>query len=231
MGKLSKEEIETREQAVVNAGLDATDARDWYKRFNTHVNNADKRGLQSHLTFDAYMRKVQEAGITDPNQLGSYSGQFHLGRIGDVGDYSTNNCRFITSNQNHQEAVANGCMNSFYDSLRGSTKDTSERAKKISEAHTGRTKETHQYLAERSESQRGRSKETHAYLAEKGPKISESKAKTFVLTAPDGTVHEGKHLSKFCEANGLSVSGLAGVCKGRLRQHKGWTGVYVDKPD
>lgn len=214
-------------QSVTEMGLNASDAEDWFIRFKRQKSSAKQRGLTSPLTFEDYLIKIKEAGITEPNQLGSFSGQYHLGRLGDVGDYEIDNCRFITSNQNHREAHANGRNDALYEKLRGETKETSERCRKLSEAHVGRTKETHQYLADRSAQQKGRTKETHAYLAEKGPKIAESKAKTFVLTAPDGTIHQGKNLSTFCRTHNLSISGIAGACGGRLNGHKGWTGHYV----
>ncbi len=215
-------------EAVSKAGFDPKEAQDWYRRYYGHRSNAVSRGLQSHLSFDQYLVKLKEAGITQLNQLGSYAGQFHLGRVGDQGDYVDDNCRFITSNQNHRESFANGGQTARIERIRGETKETSERAKKLSEAHLGRTAQTHEYIAARAEAQRGRTKETHQYLADKGPKISASKARRFELVAPDGTIHRGANITTFANEHNLSFSGLAGVCRGSLLQHKGWTGKYID---
>jgi hypothetical protein len=216
-------------KAAMSCGFPASDALEWYKRYYGHTVNAQTRGLKSNLTFDQYLVKLKEAEITHTKQLGSYSGQFHLGRVGDVGNYEINTCRFITSNQNHREAFENGRMDSLHASMRGQTKENSERAKKISIAHVGRTAETHAYIAERALTQRGRTKETHQYLADKGSKITEAKAKVFVLTDPDGIEHRGKTLHEFAKKNKITPSGLAGVCRGLLKQHKGWTGRYENE--
>jgi hypothetical protein len=56
--------------------------------------------------------------------------------------------------------------------------------------------------------------------------MAEKKSKDFVLFAPDGTVHEGRNLYVFCQANDLNTGAVSGVCRGVRPQYKGWTGMY-----
>lgn len=107
------------------------------RKWTQHRYNAKKKGVQSHLTFAEFAAKVNEAGITE-NEIGRGVHQYQLGRIGDVGDYTVDNCRFITHHQNRLEKIANGgskpateAMNS---TVRGHTKHTSSGIAKM--AHT-----------------------------------------------------------------------------------------------
>lgn len=65
---------------------------------------AELRGLQVLLTFDQYCELMQRAGIT-VDDIGQKADQYCLARYNDEGDYSIDNCRFITIAENNQEAA------------------------------------------------------------------------------------------------------------------------------
>lgn len=96
----------------------------WY-----HRNNAKRKGVNSHLTFEDYCKKLEEANIT-ADDIGTGIDKYHLGRIGDEGDYTIDSCRFITHRQNRQEKIDNGHNDyaaiNLSKFLKGKTKETSE---------------------------------------------------------------------------------------------------------
>ena len=110
-------------------GLNPEDTKAWASKYHGHRSHTTERGLQSHITPLIFFTKVVEAGLTKPDQIGRRRGQHVLGRVGDVGDYISDTCRFISVEQNNQERIANGGM--------------AAGAKK----RTGRTKESHPGLA------------------------------------------------------------------------------------
>lgn len=205
-----------REQVVQDVGLNPEDTDVWTNKWRNHRTCAGVRDLNSNLTFSEYVQKAVEAGITNPELIGSGKEKFNLGRVGDVGDYGIENCRFIPAVQNISEAHQNGLHgNSYLNAgtinrarMTGETKETSERVRKMAETKTGRTKEN----------DLGR--------AAQAAKL----AKPFVLTAPDGNQHVGTNLAEFCEKNDLSKFAMYGVLSGKRPHHKGWTGSR-DEPD
>lgn len=184
----------------------------WREKFAHHKGHAKERGLESHLSFDDYVRKAHEAGLTSPNQIGRLEGQYQLGRVGDTGNYDDDNCRFIPMLQNFQEARENGRLlhvdQLTRDRQAGQTKETSEQYRKVSQALTGQTVEVRPHLAD---------------LAKQA---TERFSKPFVVTDPEGNVYMGENLSEFCRTHNLHRGHMSAVCGGSLLHHKGWTGQY-----
>lgn len=201
----------TEEQIeIVKAhGLPEATTGGWAQKFKRHKALAAARGLQSHLTFDQYIQKVVEAGMTSPHQHGLRKGQLVLGRVGDEGDYEVERCRFITTEQNLREGYDNGKhvngIKRRAQGMIGQTKENSEWVRKISERLTGRTKETHS---------------SYAALAVK-------LAKDFILIDPNGVEHRGSNVKEFCQGHGLNVFAIYSVFAGRRNHHQHWTGHYV----
>jgi hypothetical protein len=205
MGKMYRDEVVKR---VTEHGFPAEDAADWREQYRRHTATARRRGL-IETDFSEYLSKAKEAGLKSPDDIGTAKDKFHLGRVGDTGDYRGSDCRFITSSQNMKEMHQNGRAiegnKRRAEQMTGQTKETSERVRKISEALTGRTKENNPGTAAQAD----------------------KLAKEFVLTAPDGAVHRGKNVQEFCDANDLNVFGVYNVIAGRRPHYKGWTGQYV----
>lgn len=202
-------DIDERIAVAQKHGYATESAQDWYVRYKRHLFTADKRGVGSELSFDQYMSKAREAGLSDFSEIGRCKGQYQLGRVGDVGVYVDGNCRFITTEQNRRECFENG----------RATEGNQRRAALM----TGLTKDTSERLRKSSESLRGRTKETDAGHAIRAAKI----AKQFVLRSPDGVTYTGSNLSEFCDTNDLSKFAMYDVFAGRRPHHKGWTGRYI----
>lgn len=64
---------------------------------------AKRRGIDFNLTYEDYMLLLEKAGITYLD-VGLGSDAYCLARYNDEGDYSVNNCRFITNRENNKEA-------------------------------------------------------------------------------------------------------------------------------
>lgn len=209
MGDMSREEKDEERRIIALLGLNPADRAVWHSKYMSHIWQASIRELDSELTFEQYMHKVIEAQLNTPDQIGKRAGQFQLGRIGDVGRYTTENCRFITTRQNHRERYENGChvegLKRLSLAMRGQTKETSERVKKSADTNRGRSKHTHEYHAQ----------------------TSKRLAKQFELIAPDGTVYHGINLSDFCDKHSLHKFSLYNVFAGRRPSYRGWTGRYI----
>lgn len=199
-----------KETIVHAAGLNVADTEEWFAKYQIHRSSSNQRGYNTELSFADYLTKATTGGLTDPNQIGRCKGQFVLGRVGDVGNYTNESCRFIPVEQNHHERYENGMhIEGFqrrFDSMVGQTKENNERVRKSAETRTGRTKETN---------------EGHARQAA-------ALAKSFTIIAPDGTVYTGNNVADFCKEHGLGVFNIYNVFAGRAAHHKGWTGHYVD---
>lgn len=124
---------EEKARIVQTYGLSESDAQEWYTKFKRHCYHTEDRGMLTELTFDSFMSKVSVAGLKTPDQIGRNSGQFVLGRVGDVGNYEGSNCRFIPVEQNYRERIENGCCDGV--------------GEKISQTKTGRTKASHAGIA------------------------------------------------------------------------------------
>jgi hypothetical protein len=96
-------------QALEENGFPATDVFPWWRKFHSFCNLTKLRhGVDNRLTFNDYMQKAAEAGLTSPEQVGRRAHEYQMGRVGDQGHYEGDNCRFITKQQNIQEMIDNG---------------------------------------------------------------------------------------------------------------------------
>jgi len=66
--------------------------------------NAEKEGLHCNLTFHEFCLLVKDANLVS-SQLGFSGDMYVLARYEDKGDYTFNNCRFITQKENSDEKV------------------------------------------------------------------------------------------------------------------------------
>lgn len=73
-----------------------------YQRYLNKKVNASKEGLSCMLSFEEYCKLVYEANIVS-SQLGFTGEMYVLARYNDQGDYSYDNCRFITQKENISE--------------------------------------------------------------------------------------------------------------------------------
>lgn len=229
-----------REAVVQRYGYLLEDTDCWYGLFRGHITRSDRRGLRSELTFEDYVRKAYEANLSGPEMIGARRGMYQLGRVGDEGNYTNGNCRFITREQNTTEAHANGRLDNVYTAARGQTKETSEHFRKISLALKGRTAENDPRVATMAAKLRGRTKETHDHLLEHSKRMSGrtkqthsgvalsalKKSNRFIVKDPNGVIYTGVNLGEFCDGHGLNRSHMSAVCRGDKDNHKGWVGYY-----
>lgn len=122
-----------RKEVFVRLGFDMSVYEDFNKKWIQHTSNAVKRGIETTLTFRHYCLLAKAAGITDPRSIGRESGNYQLGRLGDVGPYSKSNCRFILVHENIREKMDNG--------------GAARAGRKTSAKLKGRTVETHAGVA------------------------------------------------------------------------------------
>jgi hypothetical protein len=52
---------------------------------------------------------------------------------------------------------------------------------------------------------------------------TEKTAREFVLIDPEGNIHRGKNLKRFCERHKLHRASIIKVLNGKFKQHRGWT--------
>lgn len=88
-------------------------------KYQRLLGNAETKGIVCRLSFDQYLTLAYDAGITNPNQIGTSMKSFQMGRVGDVGDYIYGKCRFIPRTQNMQERTDNGGSKRQADKIRG----------------------------------------------------------------------------------------------------------------
>lgn len=93
---------------VASLGFPVDDVSKWMRKYYKLRGNVPLRGVELKLSFLDYITLAKEAGITDPDQIGSGRGKYQIGRIGDSGNYEIGNCRFITKEQNLLEMIENG---------------------------------------------------------------------------------------------------------------------------
>ena len=64
-------------------------------------------------------------------------------------------------------------------------------------------------------------------ITKTGKKQSEStifkRAVDYTLVAPDGKIHSGRNVNRFCRANGLNSGAIFLLLRGRKPQYRGWT--------
>lgn len=200
MGKILE-----RKQFITELGLDPEDSSKWSRKWSTLRSNTGKgrRLGRCLLSFEEYVIKAKEAGITNPEQI--HNTGYHLSRYGDAGDYSVDNCRFLPYKENAAEKYINGGIESM-------------KVKK-----TGRTKDNDPSVARTTEKLTGRTSEGYAYIEA----AAEKRSRAYRLISPEGEIIEGKNLTKFCRENDLNQGNMCSVCRGEITSYKGWTGTYV----
>lgn len=104
--------------------------RQMWQRLKYH---STTRNIKCLLGFEDYLTLAKNAGLYDPEMIGRNKGHYQLGRYGDKGDYSKENCRFIPKELNRKEMTENGGDMAMAESLRGRTKHTHEGVKNQSE--------------------------------------------------------------------------------------------------
>ena len=72
------------------------------QRFWNKQVNAKKEGLRCLLTYEEFCDLVRNAGLVS-SQLGFGGDNYVLARINDDGDYTYDNCRFISQRWNENE--------------------------------------------------------------------------------------------------------------------------------
>ncbi|BCG50032.1 hypothetical protein [Ralstonia phage RP13] len=75
----------------------------WGGKYNSKKNSAKIEKIDFSLSFDEYLYKGFEAGLTSSTQINP-SG-YHLSRVADKGGYYKDNCRFLTCKENHAEKI------------------------------------------------------------------------------------------------------------------------------
>ena len=70
-----------------------------YSHYQNKKTNAKKENLEVRMSFEEYCELVHEAGLKS-SQLGFKGDGYVLARYNDRGDYTKDNCRFITQIQN-----------------------------------------------------------------------------------------------------------------------------------
>lgn len=94
----------------------------WAKKF-TGVSNGNLTSTNM-LTITEYLFKAFEANILS-SDVGCVRGKYQLGRIGDSGDYTVDNCRFITMEANQLEMAKNGGRSTQANKIKGTTRHKS----------------------------------------------------------------------------------------------------------
>ena len=74
-----------------------------YSKWLNKRNNAKQEGLTCELTYEEFCILAHKAGIKS-SQIGFHSdAKYVLSRFNDIGNYTIDNCRFITQRQNWEE--------------------------------------------------------------------------------------------------------------------------------
>ena len=73
-----------------------------YNKYLNKRNNAKKEGIECLLSYDEFCFLVEQAGLKS-SDLGFSGKKYVLARYNDEGNYTINNCRFITHHENMME--------------------------------------------------------------------------------------------------------------------------------
>lgn len=118
--KVTKE----RQQWMSENGFNPDEVTTWrlmWQRLKYHTSTRD---LECTLSFEEYLTLAKNADLYDPELIGRNKGDYQLGRYGDKGNYTVNNCRFILKEINRKEMTENGGDKAMAERLRGRTKET-----------------------------------------------------------------------------------------------------------
>ena len=122
-----------RQSWLEENGFNSAHVKTWrlkWQRLKYHASTSD---LECLLSFEDYLTLAKNAGLYDPDMIGRNKGDYQLGRYGDTGNYSKDNCRFILKEVNRREMTENGGDEAMAASLRGRTKQTHTGVKMQSE--------------------------------------------------------------------------------------------------
>lgn len=111
-----------RTDLLLELGIDVSLLSGWVDQWQGLKDTSKQRGHSFNLSFDEYMRLVKDAGLSHHNQIGKSIDSYQMGRIGDIGPYSSGNCRFITKRQNQIESKENGRTNLIWANRAGANK-------------------------------------------------------------------------------------------------------------
>lgn len=208
-----------RRKYLIKLGLNSDHTLIWSSKYGRLRDRAKYNGIEFNLSFNDYVNMAVEAGINSPDQIGRNSGKYCVGRIGDLGGYTNGNCRFITTDHNHKEAVINGAYK------RSSEKLTGRKNVSHSEFMTGKNKSNDIRMKILSDSMTGKTKLNDARVA----RMAFTKSKRFILKSPLGLEYIGYNLTQFCRDNDLCQTRMSSLCRGEMKQVNGWTGMYLEK--
>lgn len=89
-------------------GIPVEDLKHWVAKWHALVCHCEQTNKECTLSFYDYVNLALVAGIADYTRIGKSATSMQLGRIGDTGGYTMENCRFITKRQNMDERCLNG---------------------------------------------------------------------------------------------------------------------------
>ena len=109
------------------------------------VRHARIKGIEMALSHDDIQQLLDNAGITI-EQVGKHRGMYQLGRYGDTGGYTIDNCRFITHAENQAEKTfseesrkkMSESAKNRSDNRGGGRTFSAETRAKMSASHTGK---------------------------------------------------------------------------------------------
>lgn len=208
-----------RQKYIIKNGLDVEYTASWSLKYCRLRDRAKSNDIDFSLSFNDYVDMAISAGLDNPNQIGRSSGKYCVGRVGDLGGYTNGNCRFITTDQNRNEAVVNGAY------LRSSEKLSGRKNPKHSEFMSGKNKTNDIRLKILSDKMTGRTKADTDSVA----RMALSKSKQYLLKSPIGIEYQGYNLTQFCRDNDLCQTRMSSLCRGEVKQVNGWTGMYLNK--
>ena len=110
MQKGSKIEQRKRRDFLTSVGLNAVDVVAWVQKWHTLQYHCEQNGKVNELSFYDYITLALQADVRDPKMIGRDIDSYQLGRYGDAGGYTLDNCRFITKKQNLDERMTSGAM-------------------------------------------------------------------------------------------------------------------------
>lgn len=116
-----KAEQDKRREFLSSMGLRSEDVVAWVQKWHTLQYHCKQNGKVNELTFYDYVHLALQAGIRDTKMIGRDIDSYQLGRYGDTGGYTLNNCRFITKKQNLDERIESGAIARAVESNRKNT--------------------------------------------------------------------------------------------------------------
>jgi len=110
---------EERREYFTKVGIPVEDLKYWVAKWHALVCHCEQTNKECSLSFYDYVNLALAANIYDYSRIGKSATSMQLGRIGDTGGYTLDNCRFITKRQNMDERCSNGGTKRGRDKIRG----------------------------------------------------------------------------------------------------------------